>query len=539
MKTTFQDTPEQTAIHETVKTSKQNLIIGALAGTGKTTQLVRIAINLASEGKTVLMICFGAKARDEMSERVDKQCPGNIRHLITVKNFHGNGFSALRNLAKYWKLDENAKKRAVLEAIQAPTYLEYFAWMLCKLARESAYRVNKSINPADIIDQHDLVQYILKSVDEDTLDQYGLDHLVSEGVRYAEKALNECLRLAESKARLIDFADQLWIPLIKRLEFPPYDVILSDETQDNNAVKDETLARMIDQAKARGQHTRLIMVGDNNQAIFMFAGAMSGAMAKMKARYDAIELPLTVNYRCSQAVIEFANQFLPEGVTLQAAPGAIKGSADKQLSDKRDPETGNTSLWFHGIELSAKDAMVCRNMAPLVKQAYALYAANIPCHVEGRDLGKGLTNLILKLVGKKAYEGRKYMSAQDLADKLVEYESKMAKEFPGEDNGDKLQSILDKTETIKVFIRNNPKDSIAELVAKIESLFQDRAQTFTLLTGPRSKGREFTNVYWLDRTRYQPSKWAVKPEAKTQELNLLYVMATRAKVDLIHVTTLE
>ena len=48
-------------------------------------------------------------------------------------------------------------------------------------------------------------------------------------------------------------------------------------------------------------------VGDPSQGIYGFRGAGSDAMDLIKSEFDADELPLTVSYRCSTAVVDYAS----------------------------------------------------------------------------------------------------------------------------------------------------------------------------------------------------------------------------------------
>ena len=66
--------------------------------------------------------------------------------------------------------------------------------------------------------------------------------------------------------------------------------------------------------------------------------------------------------------------------------------------------------------------------------------------------------------------------------------------------------------------------------------FQDLYSVpLVLSTVHRSKGREWTRVYALGRSKYMPSPYAKKPWQIEQESNLEYVLITRAMSELIDV----
>lgn len=99
----------------------------------------------------------------------------------------------------------------------------------------------------------------------------------------------------------------------------------------------------------------------------------------------------------------------------------------------------------------------------------------------------------------------------------------------------------DRVDTLKVIAASLPAGAtIDDLRSLINSLFEDSdtgyaKPSFTLSTIHKAKGREWPTVYWYGRDRYQPSKFAKKGWQIEQEVNLMYVAATRAQETLIEV----
>ena len=120
-----------------------------------------------------------------------------------------------------------------------------------------------------------------------------------------------------------------------------------------------------------------MIVGDDRQAIMGFAGASANALDDMIEELKADVLPLTMTWRCPKAVVALAQRYVPD---IQAADEAIEGVVSYA-----------TEL---PAELLATDAILCRNTAPLVDQAYALIRRGIACKVEGREIGTGLLRLV-------------------------------------------------------------------------------------------------------------------------------------------------
>lgn len=94
----------------------------------------------------------------------------------------------------------------------------------------------------------------------------------------------------------IDFDDMVYLPLVFKLRLFPQDWVLIDEAQDTNPTRRALAARML---KPGG---RVIAVGDPRQAIYGFTGADNDALEQIAAQFSCKRMPLTVSYRCPQAV---------------------------------------------------------------------------------------------------------------------------------------------------------------------------------------------------------------------------------------------
>jgi superfamily I DNA/RNA helicase len=83
--------------------------------------------------------------------------------------------------------------------------------------------------------------------------------------------------------------------------------------------------------------------------------------------------------------------------------------------------------------------------------------------------------------------------------------------------------------------REQGGDTVDALCAVIGSLFEDKAGESTpcvvLCSGHKSKGREWDRVHLLGLEELQPARTSRDWQAR-QEVNLMYVMVTRAKAEL-------
>lgn len=173
--------------------------------------------------------------------------------------------------------------------------------------------------------------------------------------------------------------------------------------------------------------------------------------------------------------------------------------------------------------IGAADAILCRNTAPLISAAFSLLRNHHPCRVLGRDIGQGLQALVKKM---------KATNLQDLDLKLDKYAAAKILDLERKGKDSMVASIKDKVECIKLFMENCK--SVAETVATIDNLFNDKTNVTTLATIHKAKGLEWQNVYILN-SWLMPSKYAIQPWQRQQEVNLIYVAITRSKLNLYYI----
>jgi superfamily I DNA/RNA helicase len=134
---------------------------------------------------------------------------------------------------------------------------------------------------------------------------------------------------------------------------------------------------------------------------------------------------------------------------------------------------------------------------------------------------------------------RKWKSAKTI-DAYEKRLDKFAADQSKKLEGAKLQMLTDMVETMKVItdqVKMTGGTHMIQVCETIDSLFaEDVTGVVTLSTGHKAKGREWDNVYWLNRRSTCPSRYAKQQWEVAQEVNLQYVMATRAKKNLIDLT---
>lgn len=256
-----------------------------------------------------------------------------------------------------------------------------------------------------------------------------------------------------------------------------------------------------------------------HNSIYGFRGAMSNSMDLIGKRFDCRELPLSITYRCPQAVVRHAQQWVPH---LEHAPDAAEGLVDKAVE-----------MW-RLEDFRPGDVILCRVNRPIVAAAFSLIRAGVRCKVLGRDIGAGLVALVRKL-----QRGATDMSLVQLQDRLDEYRERQMRRLMAKQDERGVAALADKLDTLQVFLDEaRPSDYSTDVLAKIEGMFAEGNRGGVVLGSVhKSKGLEWERVFVLDSELYMPSPWARQEWEREGERNLMYVAATRAKSELRYISS--
>lgn len=488
--------PQQEAIFREVEYGKDNLLIEAVAGSGKTTTLVKACEKMTG---SVAFCAYNKAIAEEIKVRVSSF--GNV----TPGTFHSFGFAAWRNANAGRVKVESSKLDILCDELDIPWGARKFAKDLVGFMKQAIF----SPGPEFHAHAHDIIE--LRDL-EDKLSAC----TVPQGIAFAEQLLVHSNSVG---AEVIDFDDMMYLPLLHQSKFPQFDWVLVDEAQDTN------LARRLIAERMLSPDGRYIAVGDRNQAIYGFTGADSDSMDLIKDKFNCKELPLTVTYRCAKEIVNHARAIVSHITARENAPeGRVVSLPVFEF---------NKPAYLKS--LSRADAILCRNTRPLVSLAFELIRNEIGCHVEGREIGQGLIN-----VAKKCSKGD-YTPVSDIRDGVQDYMDREVSKWLRKKQEAKAQQVEDQCETLFVILSNmRESDNLASVTRKIQSLFGDTepgkpASSLTLCTIHKSKGREWNKVIFYGRNAYCPSKYAKQAWQLQQERNLEYVAITRAKNELIEV----
>jgi DNA helicase-2/ATP-dependent DNA helicase PcrA len=487
----------QKAFFEFVQYGNGNCNLVAVAGSGKSTTCIR-TIPLYPSHLKVKMLSFGNRiVKDLKAKVVELEAElGRKFPNVFVSTFHSVGFSALRSYFKSkglrGELNDHKLRNLLRSKISEEEMFLYgkFVVDLVGYAKGSGLGI-ASVAPAsdenfyEIIEHHDMM---LES------EQAKLERAVALARALLAASMKQC-----RDEGIYDFDDMLYMPLYLDLRFWQEDIIIVDEAQDMNRVRREIVRKMMKRT------TRVFFVGDPKQAIFGFTGATNDAMEVIKQEFDCIELMLNVSYRCPKRIVSKVKALVPY---FEVYEGNKDGDEFDVKLDEMLPI------------VTDRDAILCRNVAPMVSLAFKLIGRGRACHVLGSEIGKGIITLI------------KRMDAQHidhLKGLIEQWRDREMEALLAKGKEDKAAGVADKAECVFVLIENLPEAmrTIDGLIARVESLFQDEDRTLCLSSIHKAKGREWENVVIYCPERL-PSPWARKPWMREQESNLEYVAYTRA-----------
>lgn len=489
----FNPTEHQKAIFEFIKNGIGHAVIEAVAGSGKTTTIVK-ALDLTPIDADVAFVAFNTHIAKELKKRAPKH--------VHVSTLHSLGLLNIRNfIGKQPKIEED--KLGTLMEPKFPVILpedkesELYAIMKANRSinfqKRLAMRKLVSIAKSVLVDPED-GNAVLEMIDRYNVEIDGdnLDELVNY--------LPELLDLCAKDTSVIDFDDMLWLPIVLNMPLKQFDFLMVDEAQDMNSCQIEFILKSI---KDDG---RIIAVGDRKQSLYAFRGADSDAIPNIIKALDATVLPLSITFRCPSSHVELAQKLVPQ---IEARENAPVGQII-QLE------------YFDLVQrLQVEDMVICRTNAPLIAPAFECIRQGKKAVIRGKDIGASLVAMIKKF------------ETHDLAT----FDVSLGEYFEKEYNrllarGKEMQALLlqDKVETLKTIMAE--VSTVAELINKIQMLFDDGTSGIIFSSVHRAKGLEANNVYLL-RPDLMPHPKAKKDYEREQELNCLYVAITRSK-DTLH-----
>lgn len=491
----------QERIYDTFDTTMSNIIINAVAGSGKSTTIVELAKRIPAD-KRVVFLAFNRDIVSELKLKL-KDFPH-----IEVKTLHSFGMNELRyrfcrgnNKVDRDKLVDDSKVAKVIVK-QAENWTASFLDKDGKLdeAEKNSYcsRVEKIV---------DIARFALPQSREEMLELCSdFDVTIFNGeIDRAKEVLRECNSINDR----FDFVDMVYRPAIGDWQLKQYDVVIVDECQDLN----RSQQKMIQKIVRKGG--RMIAVGDPYQAIYGFAGADADSYNRLKTLFpNTIELPLSKCYRCPIDVIEHAQQIVPQ---IEYRDNAPKG----------EMRQGSVT------EIKSGDFVLCRNTRPLVSLCLKFIAKGHKATIKGGDIGK---NLIRMINDTKSKSLEAMWNKLDRELEKIIAKARLANPLKEVDEIAVVSNTKDKLEAIRSIQTGFECRVPDDIVTAINSIFTETEDKSGIVfsTIHKSKGLEANNIFMIDK-HLMPAKYATRPKDLVQEKNLDYVARTRAKKKYIYV----
>lgn len=458
---------------------------------GKTHTLKELC-NRTKEGTSCLFMAFNKSIAEELKTKLPT--------TVECNTFHSMGLRTLmKNFRFRMQLEENKCFSLCMELFdfRKKEYKEkmryYFALQeLWEKIRLSLCEINERNVSALCI-------------------EYDLDYedlMINDLNKINERWRKDCAKIQDNKSFKMDFPDMLWIPynFVDEINFPKYQVVVTDEGQDLFTLQKEILQRYI---KPRG---RFIAVGDSKQLIYNFMGSDLDVFSSIKEMPNTICLPLSVTYRCAKKIVEVANKVFPGTECVPTAKEGIVRSGDI-------------------FEAENGDFILCRNNYPLVVTFIMLLERGKKVSIMGRDFGESLC----RLMDNQSCLDDLYLLLEDKASKL----KKRGLSEIAIINNASYVALKEKVSIIETLYKRFPGSFLA-LKQKIKNIFSDDKTGIILSTIHKSKGLEAKRVFFLN-PELIPSKFAKTPKALYAEDCLKFVAITRAKEELVycHIDTEE
>lgn len=463
----------------------------AFAGAGKTSTFVARA--MAHVIRT-LYLCFNKSVQVEAQKRFPKH--------VTCMTQHGLAYQAVivRRGYKGIRFD-NVKSKLFLKPTAMRFRIDYY---MVSLVHKT---VENFCNSADM----ELTQ---AHAEPDTIGRYTYD--VTEVVtNYARQVWEAMISGTQQQDFPMTHGGYLKLFQLSKPKLG-YPVIMLDEAQDTNPVVHDIV---LSQAQ---YGTQIILTGDPYQQIYAWRGAVD-ALNKVEAE----TLYMTQSFRFGPEVAGVANHLLNAFFNEQrpliglGAASRISGLS-KHLQDEQTPVADE--------QVPDHYTFLARTNAFLFAEASRM-AGKVKMFVPGSGQNGELPIFQSVLDVFALYQGRKFdiKNDQDLRNFDDYWQFKEFVET----------GMADPEWTISAAMIEKYKEGVPAQIEKIRKSLVSRPEDaqITLITAHRAKGMEWDNVVLGDdyaelfneEGQLRPIGDDRKTEVRHDEINLLYVAATRAK----------
>lgn len=511
----------QKSLFKEVENTNDNLIVQAVAGSGKTTSAIK-CLDYIPSNESILFLAFNKSIVQELKDKV----PKNVR----VSTLHSIGFwLIMTNTGDNRKVNFNKFNEIYEEIIKSTTKYKAF------FSKEHNVRNFKFFikNLSDLVKSNN-IDYTSEIQLKDLMEFYDIS-MSRYSFSLIKGAIKQiCQKSLDIDKYWVDFSDMIWLPI--QLGYKDaFNYIFVDEAQDLNMAQMKLLQNI------GNDKTRYIFVGDRNQSIVGFAGSNTNSMDDIKRMFNAKEMPLSICYRCPKTHIENAQRLVPEIEPFEKNIDGYIGDIMENLITQHIKSTD--------------DMIICRTNAPLVDICLELVRNNIKAYVKGGDLKQKILKEIkmvsLKLPNIGDIHNHFSNSVKNIDDEIEDIKQQGEEEIINAKSAEekewkkrqlyyKVRNLVLKQDlhlTITHFTRDMDFSlKVGLLLSKIEKIFEEDKNAVCCATIHKSKGLEADNVFLLyPHLLPHPILQGTMDWQLEQEKNVEYVALTRAKKNLINV----
>ena len=481
-----------------------NIFINALAGTGKSFIVCKM---LETVNNQSLYLAFNKSIAEEFKGKITND-------KVKIYTIHGLCNAVLNQNLK------DQQKRGALDNLKMYKIVDYI------FDNDRRYKSNfnyKNYVKDAFVQLYGLVR--LNFIDmENEYYEYHVRKIIKEH-RIFESAeftfdTSKCYDVIKSmdkysmntfeKDGTYDFTDMLYITL-KKLQEGKWKVpgwylfsnICVDECQDLSTIQ----VLLIKHFK-RTKDSRIVAVGDKNQAIYMFSGANSNSYNLIKKLYDPMqEFDLPINYRCPKKHLELVNMNfdIPIKPREDAPEGTIEIINKRKAIDLVKPNDfiiGRKNKWLFPILLE-------------------LIEAGKPVYIKD-------ASFVDKL--KKVIKSSKATRLSDLVyycqttRKKLEAKAEEKEEKADTESYDVLELMIDS------YVGKYSNYAVSAFEAYMNSILNTTSAKDCIFVSSIHccKGLEANNVFVLNLAKPCTDGF-LSAEQNQQEINLSYIAITRAK----------
>ena len=370
------------------------VLVFAGAGSGKTRVITYRALHLIKKGLAepgrILGVTFTNKAAGEMRERIKKALGNEKNGLPEFSTFHSFCLKVLRlhaHLIGYKEsfiiLDEDDSEKLIKVAV-TELNLDEEVYTTSKAKEFISNHKSKYVGSEEIVsDESSPIQKNLTNIYR----KYNEKLKELNAMDFDDLLFNSVL-LFEKKPFVLDFYKDF------------YKYIIVDEFQDTNYIQDKFIKMLA------GKHKNICVVGDDDQSIYGFRGAVVDNILKFKSSFkDCKEIHLGKNYRSNETI-------------LKAASNVIKINKKRAAKDIAPVKKGGKPVKVYKFETDEQEAgYIAREIKLLTRSGYSYKDIAILYRIN--SLSRGIeAGLLNNDIDYQIYGGLKFYQRKEIKDIL-------------------------------------------------------------------------------------------------------------------------